>query len=751
MSRLPKAIVLGFLTGILGLAVSLLPFGLSLEENVGLDLLFTLRGTRQAPSDVIIVSADKESADKFNLPDDPRKWPRQLHASLIERLTREGARVIALDIFFADSRSPDEDHEFSEAIRKAQNVVLSGYLKSENLPLANKGRNSAVNLTLERLVSPITPLGQSALGIAPFPLPKVPVRVSQYWTFKTGAGDIPTLPVVVFQAFTLGVYDEFKRLIEKVTPSQTMKLPPDGNAIVSAGGIEKLIRDLKEIFQRDPLLAERMLKELESEGLSLAREKKERIRSLITMYQGANNRYLNFYGPPGTITTIPYYQLVWSGESEVAGTQRPDVRGKAVFVGQSELYRSEQKDGFYTFFSQSNGLDLSGVEIAATAFANLLEDLHVKPLGFKAHLVIIVLWGMVIGFLCRQFPAAIAAMSIVGLGVIYFLVAEYRFKTSGIWYPVVIPLFVQTSFAFFSAVSLKYIDSNKERERIRKAFGYYLPDVVVDRLSKNIAEIKAGSELVYGICLSTDAEHYTSLSETMDPKELSGFMNRYYETIFEPIKRHTGVVANVVGDSMLAIWVTADPDSALRDQACLAALDIAEAVHRFNQTSDTLHLPTRIGLHSGYIVLGHIGAAGHYEYRAVGDIVNTATRIEGLNKYLGTRILVSEDVISHLEGFLTRELGKFVLVGKSKPVVVHELLCRTEELNGQKRNTCMAFAAALDAFRRRSWEAAMEKFYVCINNRGEDGPSQFYLKLCEQYSMRPPGDSWDGEVYMDKK
>lgn len=202
---------------------------------------------------------------------------------------------------------------------------------------------------------------------------------------------------------------------------------------------------------------------------------------------------------------------------------------------------------------------------------------------------------------------------------------------------------------------------------------------------------------------------------------------------------------------MLAIWVTSAPDSALKDQACLAALDIAEAVHRFNQSSDTLHLPTRIGLHSGYIVLGNIGAADHYEYRPVGDIVNTATRIEGLNKYLGTRILVSEDVISHLEGFLTRELGKFVLVGKSKPIIVHELLCRKEELNEEKRNTCTAFADALDAFRRRSWEVSIEKFYGCINNKGEDGPSRFYLNLCEQYRIHPPGDSWDGEVYMDKK
>jgi adenylate cyclase len=750
MSHLRKAIVLGFLTAIVGLGASLMSFGLSLEENIGLDVLFGLRGTRQAPTDVIIVSADKESAKKLDLLDDPRKWPRQLHARLIERLKEEGARVIAFDIFFADPRSPAEDHEFSEAIQKAGNVVLSGYLKRENLPLDDTAGNGAGNLTIERLVAPTAPLGQSALGIAPFPLPKVPVRVSQYWTFKTGAGDIPTLPVVVFQAFTLGVYDDFRQLMEKAAPSSGTKLPYNKNAI-RGSGIETLVRDLKEVFQGDPLLAGRMLKALKAEGASFSKTKRERLSSLIRIYGGVNNRYLNFYGPPRTITTVPYYRFVSPGGYEEPAERPPSVKGKAVFVGHSELYRSEQKDGFYTVFSQSNGLDLSGVEIAATAFANILEDLHIRPLGFKDLLATVVLWGIVIGFLCRQLPAAVAAMSLLGLGMMYLLVAEYRFKTDGAWSPVVIPLFIQTSFAFFSAVSSKYRESNKERESIRKAFGYYLPDGVVDRLSRNIAEIKADSELVYGICLSTDAEHYTSLSETMGPKELSGFMNRYYETIFEPIKKHTGVVANVIGDSMLAIWVAAAPDSALKDQACLAALDIAEELRRFNKSSDTSPLPTRIGLHSGYIVLGNIGAADHYEYRPVGDIVNTATRIEGLNKYLGTRILVSEDVISRLEGFLTRELGKFLLVGKSKPIVVHELLCRTEDLTEQKKNTCTAFAAALDAFRRRSWEAAIENFNACIKNRGQDGPSQFYLALCEQYRVHPPGDAWEGEVYMDKK
>jgi adenylate cyclase len=744
-------VILGFFTVVVGLGVSHLPFGLDLEENVGLEILFHLRGVRHPPPDVMIISIDKTSADNLNLPDDPRKWPRQLHASLIENLIKEGAAVIVFDIFFEESRSTEEDRILSEAVRKAQNVILSGYLKSERVPVADRGGLSTGDLTMMKLVPPIDTLERSALGIAPFPLPKVPVRVNQYWTFMTGAGGIPTLPVVVFQTFTLGVYDDFRRLIEKVSPSQTVKLPVDKNGIIATGSIEKFIRVLKGIFENDPVIGEQMLNELEYGRVSIDRIRKERIKSLVKIYHGEDSRHLNFYGPSRTITTVPYYRMVQPREKTAGSEQRIDIKGKAVFVGLSELYRPEQKDGFYTVFSQPNGLDISGVEIAATAFANLLEDMHVQPLGLKVHLAIIVLWGMVIGILCRQFPATIAAMSIVGLGAVYLLIAEHQFKTTGMWYPLIVPLFVQSPFAFFSSVSLKYRDSNKERERIRKAFGYYLPDGVVDRLSKNIADIKADSKLVYGICLSTDAEQYTSLSEKMNPKELSEFMNRYYETIFEPIKRHTGVVANVIGDSMLALWVTAEPDAALKDQACLAALDIADSVLRFNQDSDTLHLPTRIGLHSGYIVLGNVGAADHYEYRPVGDIVNTATRIEGLNKYLGTRILVSEEVISHLEGFLTRNLGKFLLVGKTKPIVVFELLCRTEELNEQKRKTCKVFSEALEAFRRQSWEEATGKFNECIKNRGEDGPSQFYIRLCEQYRIHPPGDSWDGAVSMDKK
>jgi adenylate cyclase len=193
-----------------------------------------------------------------------------------------------------------------------------------------------------------------------------------------------------------------------------------------------------------------------------------------------------------------------------------------------------------------------------------------------------------------------------------------------------------------------------ERQTIRKLFGYYIPDKVVDQLLGNNFDFNAGSQLVFGVCLYTDGAQSTSLAEKMDPWEFSSFMNRYYDVVFTPIQERGGIVSDVIGDAVLAIWATTESDPKLRQQTCLAALEIVSAVQQFNVASETMRLPTRIGLHCGHMLLGSVGAGAHYEYRAVGDIVITATRIEGLNKLLGTRILVSEEGLSQVEGFLTR-------------------------------------------------------------------------------------------------
>ena len=598
---------------------------------------------------------------------------------------------------------------------------------------------------------PIPLLAQAAVALAPFPLPKVPVRVNRYWTFKTAAADTPTLPVVSFQLFAIGVYDEFLRLLRQSSPSQAVMLTPQRDASITTS-IDGTVRRLRDIFNNEPLTAQRMLGALQRDGVSSSDMKKRQLlTSLIRMYQSPESHYLNFYGPPGTLTTVPYYQVLQRREGSLTAIPHIDFNGKAVFVGLSERMRPEQKDGFYTVFSQPSGVDLSGVEIAATAFANLLEDMPIRPLHFHSYLAVIFLWGVLLGITCYRLPTTIAILSAMLMSVAYLAIAYHQFAAIGSWYPLVIPLLFQMPCACFGAVLWKYFDTNKERQTIRKLFGYYIPDKVVDQLLGNNLDFNTGSQLVYGVCLYTDGAQSTSLAEKMDPWEFSSFMNRYYEVIFMPIQERGGIVSNVIGDAVLAIWATTDSDPKLRQQTCFAALEVARAVQQFNPASGTMQLPTRIGLHCGHMLLGSVGAVAHYEYRPVGDIVITATRIEGLNKFLGTQILVSEEGLSHVDGFLTRELGEFLLVGKSKPLVVYELLGRLAEANGQQQSLCADFAEALAAFRTRHWGEAIEKFEKCIAHYGEDGPSLFYKQLCEQYRESPPGETWDGLVRVTQK
>ncbi len=751
MSSLFKAILLGFLIGIVGLAVSPFHFMLSLEENVGMGLLFKLRGARQAPSDAVVVTIDKESSEKLNLPDNPDKWPRSLHAKLTENLAKEGARVIAFDVHFIEPRLAKDDNLFAEALRKAGDVVLCEPLKLKEVPLSDGREYDTASHNIVKVVQPIDLFSRSAVATAPFTLPRIPFKVSQYWTFETGAGDSPTMPVAALQLFTMQVYGDFIQLLQKVSPNRAGKLPRDIKTATETIGIKELMKDIREIFESEPLIAGRMLRELESsDTLSGDQKRRGLIKSLIKMYGGGNSRFINYYGPPGTITTVSYYQALEIGDRSV-GDKQIDFKGKAVFVGLSEVLLAERKDSFYTVFSRSNGTFVGGVEIMATAFLNLLTDTPMKPASSHSYILIILLWGILIGVICRLSPVGYAAVGTVGLSILYLVAAEYQFKNSYTWYPVVIPLFLQAPIAFFGAVVWNYIETNKERQNIRKAFEHYLPKDVVDQLSKDIASIKTGSRVVHGVCLFTDVQQYTSLCETMDPKELGIFMNKYYETMFKPVKQHGGFVSGIIGDAMLALWVSAGEETALRGKACLAALNIDRELQLFDQSPECAKLRTRIGLHCGQIFLGHVGALDHYEYTPMGDIVNTASRIEGLNKYLGTSVLVSEEIVESLDGFLIREVGKFRLKGKVKPIVAYELVGLRETSEEKQRSACDVFTEALNAFRRQSWDEAKEKFHQAIEILGEDGPSAFYARLCERYKENRPAEPWDGVVEMENK
>lgn len=736
-----KGLVLGVFIGVLGLVASPFHFALNLEENLGLGLLFKLRGARTAPPEAVVVSIDRESSENLNVPDNPDKWPRSLHARLTDALTKAGARAIAFDVHFIEPKTPDGDRALASALKNSGKVVLTEHLKMKEITLASDGsapEDASHNIV--QMVPPIELFAKNAAATAPFTLPRIPFKVNQYWTFEKGAGDSPSVPVIMLQLYEKNVYVDFARLLEQANPKLAGKLPAEESAFKD--GIKELVSYIRTLFENDSSLAGKMFTKLERSPFD--KEKKRRLGSLIKMYGGAESRYINYYGPPGSIRTIPYYKLLMPEKNE----ERIDLRDKAVFVGLSEVLLAERKDSFYTVFSRANGTFIGGVEIAATAFSNLLTDTPVKKIGFGPFVFFILIWGVLMGVLSRIGRVWLAALCMAVLGCVYLYFALYQFRANYTWFPVIIPLFFQVPLAFVGGVVWNYVDTNKEKKNIRKAFEHYLPKDVVAQLAKDLASIQTGNKVVYGTCLFTDAQNYTSLSENMEPQELGRFMNRYYEMMFRPVKQNGGFVSGIIGDAMLALWVSATPEGNQNENACRAALEISRELQA---RSEDIILRTRIGLHYGQILLGHIGALDHYEYTPMGDIVNTASRIEGLNKFFETSVLVSERVVPHLKGFITRDLGKFRVKGKVKPIAVHELMSRIDESSEKERTACALFAEGMDTFRKEKWDAAKEKFLECVKVMGEDGPAKYYAGICEKYKASPPGEAWGGVINMAEK
>ncbi|HEX5022915.1 MAG TPA: adenylate/guanylate cyclase domain-containing protein, partial [Candidatus Binatia bacterium] len=142
--------------------------------------------------------------------------------------------------------------------------------------------------------------------------------------------------------------------------------------------------------------------------------------------------------------------------------------------------------------------------------------------------------------------------------------------------------------------------------------------------------------------------------------------------------------------------------------------------------------------------------ADHYEYGPTGDTVNTASRLDNLNKMLGTEILVSEEAIRGLDSFVTRKIGNFQLKGKAQPLTVYELLCRQGEAAEQQQKACTAFLDALETFHRQYWNEAEEKFQRCNEVWRNDRLSDFYIRRCQEYRKTPP-PSWDGVIPLEEK
>ena len=338
MRRLWRACAIGLAAGGLGGLLALTPLGVALEERFGLSWLFWVRGPLPPPAGTVVVSLDRESAERLGLPEKIRDWPREVHARLIERLVAAGASAIAFDVMFNRPREPAQDQALAQAIAAAGRVILFEQLHEDFRLLPDGDGALAGLLAAKQWRPPLPELVAAAAATAPFPLPRTTDRVSQFWAFTSGLGERPTLPAVALQQHAMPVLADWARLLRAAgAPVGQGDLVLAPERLARPGALPAAMRALRLAFAADPGLAARLRAELAREQLDA--DARRLLAALIGLYDGPDSRWLNFYGPAGRVPTIPLHRLLGAG---APGEAAPDLAGKAVFVGQSELINVER-------------------------------------------------------------------------------------------------------------------------------------------------------------------------------------------------------------------------------------------------------------------------------------------------------------------------------------------------------------------------------------------------------------------------
>jgi adenylate cyclase len=271
---------------------------------------------------------------------------------------------------------------------------------------------------------------------------------------------------------------------------------------------------------------------------------------------------------------------------------------------------------------------------------------------------------------------------------------------------------------------------------------------MADRIANSDFDLSLGGREVEATVMFTDLEGYAALAETLPPAEVSRLLTSYFTETTRAILDRDGTIIKYMGDAVMAVWGAPMAVPQPAQQAVLAALEMRSAKlkefcgHR---------LRTRIGINSGIVLSGNLGSEFRFDYTCIGETTNLANRLEGLNKYLGTDILITEATRNELNGIATRCLGRFRPAGKSQVAVIFEVLGLAEEFEPPPE-WLNVFSRAVDEFQRGNFDECERLFRQVLALRGADGPAQFYLgEIAGARSNASSGEPWEGVVCLDAK
>jgi adenylate cyclase len=688
--------------------------GFQIETRLGLDALFSLRGVRTTPQDVVIVTIDEYSDEEYKIGTDFTRW-RSKHAQLLKALTAQNVALIIFDLYFSDTQY-DVDPTLAKAMKEAGNVLSVDCVQTERNGWGMCGRRPAPDGPIE-IYPPIAVLAESMLAHAPFFLGDDAGNyvVRQSWSFLD---DIPTLPVLAWL-----------HLLEQNGKLSAALAQPHPLSVELSKQRQQCISQSDKYIQKTPKIS----------------PDEKRITELICR---GETRFIDYYGPPKTLKMLSY--------SDVREGRINNLAGKIVFVGQIPRKTLPLIDSFVTPYTDTDSGKMAGVEIMATHFANLLEGREIAPPAPPG--LTMAIFGFIISLILIRFAGFPGITVSFLFSALYLSLAVWCFNRNGMWLPVAVPLLLQLPLAVLLSLYWSRLDQLAEAKKLKAVIEQVTTENT--RLINHFIEQlnhanpftlslsgEGLSEKVSGVCLVSDIEGFTELAEETPPDILLDKLRDYFKALGTVISSQGGKIANIAGDGMVAIWI----DQHLAHQKhsiCLATVEMKKVVDQLNASSENIPFLTRFGLHEGEFALGK-KVGDKLDDNAIGNAINTAARLENANKLLGTRILASSSITANISNVMVRPVGTFQLMGKNQSIELVEIVGIRSELSKTKIAFYKHFAKGLKAFDNGEWQDSLTIFQQIANRYGYDGPTSYYLKLLEAQDKPPP--DWKGFIKLETK
>jgi adenylate cyclase len=433
--------------------------------------------------------------------------------------------------------------------------------------------------------------------------------------------------------------------------------------------------------------------------------------------------------------------------------------GKVAFVGASlpglmDLRNTPVQETF------------AGVEIHANVMQSLLKGEFVQPKHRSETFWVIIFTCIVLGIVVSLPEKPLFTLPVPIVGVVAWILFTYsQFFSSLIMWEIVRPALAMMG-TYGGIFLYNFLIVEKDKRFLKDTFGAYISPELIDQMFDAKEEPSLGGNEGYHTAFFTDIQSFSAFSEKLSASDLVELLNDYLTDMTDILLENKGTLDKYIGDAIVAFYGAPAPVDDHEYWGCITALKMQESLDQLRKKWQSQgdrwpeivhHMQNRIGINSGPMVTGNMGSTMRMNYTMMGDTVNLAARLEASAKQYGIYIQVAEETYKVCKDkFIWRDLDYVIVMGKSEPAQVFELIAEKGEMPPGYDKLLDTYHEALALYRSQEWEKAIEGFKA--SDKLEDmfpgrktNPSRIYIPRCEHYKDNPPGDNWDGSWALTKK